>query len=548
MTGKIFRSIMAATVSALIACALIIMGCLYNYFEDVQSRQLADELTFAVNGVEKFGKPYLASLAKGASRLTWIGADGSVLYDTEADPQRMANHAQREEVRQALLVGEGKSYRYSETLWEKNIYCAKRLTDGSVLRISVNTAGIGALALGMLQPIIAVVVLIIILAFLLAKRLAKKIVEPLNQLDLDNPLENKTYDEIVPLLTRINKQRQQIDLQLRQLRQKSDEFMQIIDSMNEGLVLLNSDCVIISINKSAKNIFHAETQQTVGHNFLTVERSPEVTEATNRALQEGHSEICLERNGRKYQIDISSIEFEKTNIGVVLLAFDITEKSNAERVRREFTANVSHELRTPLTAILGSAEMIEGGMVKAYDLPRFVGHIHNEAARLLALLEDIIRLSQLDEGLELAEETVDLAVISKEAVEVLREKAERHNVQLNLQTETCVLRGASRLFYEIVYNLVENAIKYNVDGGSVSIAVTSKGVLTVTDTGIGIAEEHLDRVFERFYRVDKSHSKATGGTGLGLSIVKHAAIYLGAAISLQSKVGEGTNIKVTFKK
>lgn len=547
MTGKIFRSIMEAVVAALLACAFIIMGCLYDYFSEVQSKQLAEELSFAASGVEKFGEPYLASLPKGNARLTWIGADGSVLYDTEADQRAMENHAQREEVRQALLSGEGKSSRYSETLLKKNLYCAKRLTDGSVLRISVSSAGIGALVLGMLQPIIAVVMLIIILAFWLAGRLAKKIVEPLNRLNLDRPLENKTYDEIVPLLTRINQQRVQIDAQLHQLKQKSDEFMQIIDSMNEGLVLLNSNCVIISINKSAKKIFQVEAQQTVGNNFLTVERSPEVTKATHHAMQEGHSEICLERNGRKYQIDISRIEFEATSLGVVLLAFDVTEKSNAELIRREFTANVSHELRTPLTAILGSAEMIKDGMVKAEDIPRFVGHIHNESARLLALLEDIMRLSQLDEGLELAKETVDLAAVTREVVDALREQAGLHHIKLNVQTEPCRLQGVARLFHEIAYNLVENAIKYNVEGGSVSITVTGNGILTVTDTGIGIADEHLDRVFERFYRIDKSHSKAIGGTGLGLSIVKHAAVYLGATIDLQSRVGEGTTIKVSFR-
>ena len=430
MTEKIFRSIMAAAGAVLLACTVIIMGCLYNYFGGVQTQQLWQELSFAASGVEVSGVSYLEALPEGSGRLTWIAADGSVLYDAQADEQSMENHAQREEVQEALHSGEGTSVRYSKTLLEKTVYCAQRLSDGSVLRISVSTAGMGMLAFGMLQPICVVALLVLLLAFLLANRLAKRIVEPLNHLDLDHPLENETYDELSPLLRRINQQRQQIDAQL--------------------------------------------------------------------------------------------------------------------RVRREFSANVSHELKTPLTAILGSSEMIESGMVKQEDVPRFVGHIHSEAARLLTLIEDIIRLSQLDEGVELPRERIDLAAAVEEAAGQLRGKAEQSHVSLSIRTEECAIQGVPRLVHEIIYNLVDNAIKYNVSGGSVAVSCTAQGTLTVADTGIGIPEAHQERVFERFYRVDKSHSRQIGGTGLGLSIVKHACACMGASIDLQSHEGQGTTIRVDF--
>lgn len=545
MTGKIFRSIMLVVGCALLASFMIIFGYLYDYFGTLQKKQLWAELDMAVAGVESSGIVYFDAINSDSSRLTWIAKDGSVLYDVQADRNNMENHADRAEVKQAIASGKGSSERYSDTLLEKTLYCAKRLNDGSVLRISISHATFVMLIMGMVRPICVVLSVALILAFWLASRLSKRIVEPLNSIDLDNPLNNQTYDEIAPLLRRISRQSGQINTQLRQLHQKQDEFDQITLSMNEGLVLLDSSGTILSINPAARKLFHAG-EFVVGRDFLTIERSPEISDAIAKAIKIGRSEISLEQDGSVYQIDISSIESEKRKVGVVILIFDVTEKVEAERNRREFTANVSHELKTPLTAILGSSELLQNGMVKVEDTVRFAEHIHEEATRLLALVEDIIRLSQLDEGVEMPTETVDIANIATDVTEQLREKARQSDVTLNLKTERCILQGVPRLFYEIVYNLTENAIKYNVPDGIVTVTVEKTGVLTVADTGIGIPAEHQARVFERFYRVDKSHSKAIGGTGLGLSIVKHACAYLGASVDLQSEVGKGTTVIVCF--
>ncbi len=546
MTGKIFRSIMAAAAVALLASALMIMSCLYDYFGKIQAQQLMEELSLAAAGVEKFGKAYLESLPESESRLTWIAADGSVLFDAKFDEKSMENHSRREEITAAMTFGEGRSVRYSDTLLQKTMYCAKRLSDNTVLRISVATATMGMLTLGMARPLAAVLIIVFVLALWLAARLAKRIVEPLNSLDLDHPLENNSYDELAPLLTRIAKQRCQIEEQLHQLEQKNNEFSQITDSMNEGLVLLSEKGRIVSMNPAAKRLFRAD-KNTVGEDFLTVERGREINDALQYALKNGHGESCITRDSREYQIDISRIESGGAVVGLVMLSFDVTEKRNAERLRREFSANVSHELKTPLTAVLGSSEMLENGMVKPEDIPRFAGHIHAEAARLLTLIEDIIRLSRLDEGAELVSETVDIAAVAAAVAERLSEKAEKKNVGIKVNAKPCPIEGNYGLVYEIVYNLTDNAVKYNVEGGNVEISV-EKGVLTVSDSGIGIPAGECERVFERFYRVDKSHSDAVGGTGLGLSIVKHACAYLGAEINLKSSLGSGTTVTVAFLK
>lgn len=545
MTRKIFKAVMAAACGVLIASLLIIMGCLYDYFGAVQTSQLLAELDMAAAGVETAGLDYLQTLGDFSNRLTWIGADGDVLYDAKADEAAMENHAEREEVREALTSGAGQSVRYSSTLLEKTMYCAKRLPDGTVLRISESRATIAVLILGMLQPICLVLLAALVAAYFLARRLSEKITQPLNALDLDHPTENQAYDELAPLLRRISQQRKQINAQLRQLQQRKDEFTQITACMNEGLVLLAPTGTILSINPAAKRFFNA-SELAVGQDYLTVERCHELTEGISEAGDKGHSEITLNRDGRVYQLDMSRIQSEGETVGVVLLIFDITDKAESERSRREFTANVSHELKTPLTAILGSSELLQNGMVKSEDVPRFVGHIHDEAARLLALIEDIIRLSQLDEGASTAAETVDIAQVASEVVALLAAKAEECGVTLALKVEACFVTGERRLVHEIVYNLTENAIKYNVPGGRVAVDVKG-GVLTVADTGIGIPKEDQARVFERFYRVDKSHSKAIGGTGLGLSIVKHAAAYLNAEITLESEEGKGTIVRVEFQ-
>ena len=548
MTRKIFLSIMAAAAVVLLCSVLIIMGCLYDYFGGVQERQLEDELALAQTGVECSGKTYLKALEGESYRLTWIAPSGEVLFDSQADESSMENHAQREEVRQALETGEGQSSRYSSTLLEKTIYYAKKLTDGSILRISISRATAGVLVMGMLQPMLVVLAAALILALVLAKRISARIVAPLNRLDLEKPLENDTYEELSPLLTRINQQRRQIDAQLRTLQQKKDEFAQITASMNESLVLMNEKGTVLSINPAARELFHAEPD-CVGQDFLTVERSHEISCAIRRALEEGHAELRVERGGREYQLDISRIESEGTVIGAVLLAFDVTEQAFAERNRREFTANVSHELKTPLQSIMGSAELIENGLVKQEDMPRFVGHIRTEAARLVTLIEDIIRLSQLDEGGELPFEPVDLKKLAEEASASLASAAAEKQVTIRVHGDDRQITTVRRLASEIIYNLCDNAVKYNREGGNVDVTIdgTAHGaVVTVQDTGIGIPPEHQSRVFERFYRVDKSHSRQSGGTGLGLSIVKHAVQYLGGRIELESQPGKGTTMRVHF--
>ena len=550
MTRKIFLSIMAAAAVVLLCSVLIIMGCLYDYFGGVQERQLEDELALAQTGVECSGKTYLKALEGESYRLTWIAPSGEVLFDSQADESSMENHAQREEVRQALETGEGQSSRYSSTLLEKTIYYAKKLTDGSILRISISRATAGVLVMGMLQPMLVVLAAALILALVLAKRISARIVAPLNRLDLEKPLENDTYEELSPLLTRINQQRRQIDAQLRTLQQKKDEFDQITASMNESLVLMNEKGTVLSINPAARALFHAEPD-CVGQDFLTVERSHEISCAIRRALEEGHAELRVERGGREYQLDISRIESEGTVIGAVLLAFDVTEQAFAERNRREFTANVSHELKTPLQSIMGSAELIENGLVKQEDMPRFVGHIRTEAARLVTLIEDIIRLSQLDEGGELPFEPVDLKKLAEEASASLASAAAEKQVTIRVHGDDRQITTVRRLASEIIYNLCDNAVKYNREGGSVDVTIDGAAhgaVVTVQDTGIGIPPEHQSRVFERFYRVDKSHSRQSGGTGLGLSIVKHAVQYHHGTVELHSEEGKGTTICILLPK
>ena len=550
MTKKIFQSILLVAGAVLLASLLIIMGFLYSYFGGVEENQLRDELSLASAAVESSGTDYLSQLTAGRCRLTWIAADGSVLYDTKTDAESLENHASRAEVGQALSTGTGESTRYSSTLMEKTMYYAQRLTDGTVLRISISRATVGMIAVGMLQPLLLVLIVALILSGVLARRLSRRIVDPLNSLDLEHPLDNDAYEELSPLLKRIHRQHVEIQTQLRELREKTDEFTQITGSMREGLILLDEHGSILSINAAAQALFDADAQ-CVGKDFLTIERSHEISAAIQATVTDGHSEVRAERAGRVYQFDISRITSDGKLLGTVILAFDITEQEFAEQNRREFTANVSHELKTPLQGIIGSAELIENGMVRPDDLPRFVGHIHAEAARLVTLIDDIIRLSQLDEGDAMPTEPVDLLAVSQEAAENLHDAAAARDVTLSVTGRPVVMPGVRRLIYEIVYNLCDNAIKYNVDGGRVDIAVasgTDGSSITVADTGIGIAPEHQGRVFERFYRVDKSHSKASGGTGLGLSIVKHAMQLHHGRIELESTPGTGTTIRAIFPK
>ena len=549
MTKKIFQSILLVAGCVLLASLLIIMGFLYDYFGGVEENQLRDELSLAAAAVEDGGTDYLSQLTADRCRLTWIAADGSVLYDTKTNAESLENHASRAEVSQALTTGTGESTRYSSTLMEKTMYYAQRLDDGTVLRISISRATVGMIAVGMLQPLLLVLIAALILSGVLAKRLSRRIVDPLNSLDLEHPLDNDAYEELSPLLKRIHRQHVEIQTQLRELREKTDEFTQITGSMREGLVLLDEHGSILSINAAAQTLFGADAQ-CVGKDFLTIERSHEISAAIQAAVTDGHSEVRAERAGRVYQFDISRITSDGKLLGTVILAFDNTEQEFAERNRREFTANVSHELKTPLQGIIGSAELIENGMVKPEDLPRFVGHIHAEAARLVTLIDDIIRLSQLDEG-SVGSEKTDLRLdgMAASVVSRLQDAAAQHDVTLRTELKPCRVHGIAQIVDELIYNLCDNAIKYNRKGGSVTVSTAEENgqpVLRVADTGIGIPAAEQDRVFERFYRVDKSHSKASGGTGLGLSIVKHAVQYHHGRIELESTPGTGTTIRVVF--
>lgn len=559
MTKKIFKSILSVALVILLSSLVMIIGVLYDYFRGVQKNQLRTELAFAAEGVEVSGAAYLEGLNDDSCRITLVEEDGTVLYDSVESAEKMGNHADREEIKEAREYGTGEASRYSSTLTEQTIYISKLLSDGSVLRVSVSHATVPALVFGMLQPLIVVLLLAFILSSVLAHRLSEKIVEPLSAIDLDKPLENNTYDELAPVLSHIEKQHRQIARQMYDLDRSRSEFEAVTHNMKEGLVLTSEKGEIISINPSAASFFlgvkpdsaefYEHEKGCIGKDFLTLDRSRETHELIERAQANGEAESKVSRWGREYQLNASRVLSDGKFTGIVLLIFDVTDKVFAERNRREFTANVSHELKTPLQSIMGSAELIENGLVKPEDMKDFSDRIYKEAARLLTLIEDIIRLSQLDENVELAWENLDIAKMASDTAALLRDTAEKKNVIINLDCEPTEIYGVRQLYSEIIYNLCENAIKYNKDGGSVTVSTHPKngGIeLTVSDTGIGIPPEHRSRVFERFYRVDKSHSKATGGTGLGLSIVKHAVQYLGGQIDLTSRVGEGTKITVFF--
>ena len=539
MTGKIFRAILAVAVAVLFASVIMITGVIYGYFGNIERERLADEALIAAAAFEKGGTEVLSEINPENYRITLIDTDGTVVFDTEKDPSGLENHSDREEIIEAEKNGTGESTRYSSTLTEKTLYCAKRLSDGRILRVSTSYATVALLMLGIPQPILVVIIIAVAISAFLANKLAKKIVKPINELDLEKPLENKTYEELKPLLIRLDDLHSEVSEQLKKLRQKTDEFTQTTENMKEGLILLDENYEILSINTADEKIFGES-----GNNL-----SERILSSVKKAEKDGQCEISKEINGRDYRFDISRIDSDGAVAGFVILAFDSTEQTFAERNRREFTANVSHELKTPLQGIIGSADLIQSGMVKPEDMPRFVGHIQKEASRLLALIEDIIRLSQLDEQNDMPTEKVDLFETAKEVRSTLENAAEEKNVTVDLNGEHAEINGVKRLIYEIVYNLCDNAIKYNTDGGKVDITVSSDGKnaeIRVKDTGIGIPPEHRDRIFERFYRVDKSHSKASGGTGLGLSIVKHAVQYHNGKITLESEVGKGTAITVEF--
>ena len=549
MTKKIFRSIFIVAVSVLLAAIVIIMGVMYDYFLSVERNQLRTELTLAAQAVESNGLEYLQQVSPDGCRLTWIDQDGAVLFDTQTDAGAMENHAQREEVQQAFQTGEGESSRYSSTLTEKTLYRAVRLSDGTVLRISTSLYSVPVLLLGMLQPICIIFILALVLSIVLARGISRRIVHPLENINFEQPLENNTYEELAPVLTHMEQQRRQIRQQYTELKLRQDEFNVITGGLKEGLVLLNDAGNVVSINPAARRFFQVGND-CVGKDFLTLDRNPELSRAIREAEQSGKSELQLSRDGHEYQFNISRVESGEEARGVAILIFDVTDRLLAEQSRREFTANVSHELKTPLQTIMGSAELLENDMVKPEDRPRFIAHIRSEAARLVTLINDIIRLSQLDENTELPWEMVDLGQAAQAEAETLAQAAEEKHVRLTV-CGSARLYAVSQLVHEILYNLCDNAIKYNVSGGSVDVRISETDwavTVSVADTGVGIPPEHQQRIFERFYRVDKSHSKASGGTGLGLSIVKHAVQYLGGVIRVESTPGAGSTFTVTFHK
>ncbi len=548
MRKKIFTLMLTVILTVLLLSFAVITDVLYGYFTTVSTNQLKDELTLGAQGVQLSGMEYLEAVSDESYRLTWVSDDGTVIYDSDSDEADMDNHNNREEIKEAFESGKGSAVRHSDTLGERTLYEAVRLNDGSVLRISISQADIWVLVLGMLQPLVVILVISGVIALLLANRVSKAIVKPLLNLDLENPTDVITYEELTPVLSKIHSQHKQIKVQMEEIRQKNDELGQIISSMNEGLVILDEQDRVMTMNASAECIFSI-TDEPTGKEFHVIDRTPELNVALQLAKTNDHAELQLTKNGREYQLNISPIRSAYTTLGTLILIFDVTEKVFAERNRQEFTANVSHELKTPLQSIIGSAELLESGLVKPEDTSRFVGNIKKEANRLVTLINDIIRLSQLDEKCEPIKEAVNVYAVASETIEVLLPSAEKKNIELYLSGENVEIRGVRRYLYEIIYNLCDNAIRYTDDGGEVQVNISKdneNAVITVSDNGIGISPEHQTRIFERFYRVDKSHSKDTGGTGLGLSIVKRAVMLHGGTITLHSQTGEGTIIKVVL--
>lgn len=553
MTKRIFRTVFIVAISVLLASVILFIGVLYDYFTGVQYRQLKMQTDLAAQGVVSDGIEYFDGLDVKNYRITWIGTDGSVLYDSVSDADEMENHFEREEVKEALAEGYGESSRYSSTMTERYLYSAKRLTDGTVIRLSVTQNSMWVLTLGMLQPILVILAAAIVLSIILASRLSKNIVKPLNELNLDEPLSNDGYDELAPLLRRIDTQQQQILRQKNELKRKQSEFDTVTRSMAEGIILLNQKGIILSINRAAAELFETDSF-AVGKDILSVNRSLELSELLRKSENGRRAETVMDFGAAKYQVDVSPVLSNDEVAGTVILLLDVTEKEKTEQMRREFTANVSHELKTPLQTISGCAELLANGIVKHEDISKFGAQIYTDAGRMIRLVEDIIKLSHLDEGAnDMQRETVDMAFLAENTIRSLRPEAEAAGVTLSLSGSgsSAKLYGIPQLLSGIIFNLCDNAIKYNRENGLVKVDITDRDnevILTVADTGIGIPAEHQDRIFERFYCVDKSHSKEIGGTGLGLSIVKHAARLHNAEIELHSIVGDGTTVTVKFPK
>lgn len=551
MTKKIFKSIMFVCALVLAVGLAAVMGILYSNFDGQMRKELSKEAAYLAYGVEQQGLNYLKNIKDKSARITYIDQDGTVLFDNEADVSEMKNHSDRTEFQKAEKYGAGESSRYSDTLSEKTIYYALRLKDGTVLRVSGTQDSVLALVENLIFPLCGLLCLMLILSGIMASAISKRIVKPINELDLESPEENRIYEELSPLLSKIHRQNREIQNQLELAKQQQEEFALITENMQEGLIVIDKYTMILSANSSAWNLFHMD-RVCQGESVYCLDREEEFRHAIEQVLSGEHTELVLKLNGSDIQLIANPVIRDKKTEGAVVLLVNVTEKLERESLRREFSANVSHELKTPLTSISGFAEIMQGGLVKNEDIPKFAGRIYKESQRLLQLVEDVIQISQLDEEkTSYVWETVDVYQVCKNAFESLKEKAKRLNVHLYICGERMKMEAVRTLLEEAIYNVCDNAIKYNRNDGSVSVFLTQTAQeiqIVVKDTGVGIPKEDQDRVFERFYRVDKSHSKEIGGTGLGLSIVKHAVGALKGSVILRSEEGNGTEICMKFPK
>ena len=551
MTKKIFKSIMFVCALVLTVGLAAVMGILYSNFDGQMRKELSKEAAYLEYGVEQQGVDYLKNIKDKSARITYIDQDGTVLFDNEADVSEMKNHSDRTEFQKAEKYGAGESSRYSDTLSEKTIYYALRLKDGTVLRVSGTQDSVLALVENLIFPLCGLLCLMLILSGIMASAISKRIVKPINELDLESPEENRIYEELSPLLSKIHRQNREIQNQLELAKQQQEEFALITENMQEGLIVIDKYTMILSANSSAWNLFHMD-RVCQGESVYCLDREEEFRHAIEQVLSGEHTELVLKLNGSDIQLIANPVIRDKKTEGAVVLLVNVTEKLERESLRREFSANVSHELKTPLTSISGFAEIMQGGLVKNEDIPKFAGRIYKESQRLLQLVEDVIQISQLDEEkTSYVWEPVDVYQVCKNAFESLKEKAKRLNVHLYICGERMKMEAVRTLLEEAIYNVCDNAIKYNRNDGSVSVFLTQTAQeiqIVVKDTGVGIPKEDQDRVFERFYRVDKSHSKKIGGTGLGLSIVKHAVGALKGSVILRSEEGNGTEICMKFPK
>lgn len=551
MTKKIFKSIMFVCALVLAVGLAAVMGILYSNFDGQMRKELSKEAAYLAYGVEQQGVDYLKNIKDKSARITYIDQDGTVLFDNEADVSEMKNHSDRTEFQKAEKYGAGESSRYSDTLSEKTIYYALRLKDGTVLRVSGTQDSVLALVENLIFPLCGLLCLMLILSGIMASAISKRIVKPINELDLESPKENQIYEELSPLLSKIHRQNREIQNQLELAKQQQEEFSLITENMQEGLIVIDKYTMILSANSSAWNLFHMDRVRQ-GESVYCLDREEEFRHAIEQVLSGEHTELVLKLNGSDIQLIANPVIRDKKTEGAVVLLVNVTEKLERESLRREFSANVSHELKTPLTSISGFAEIMQGGLVKNEDIPKFAGRIYKESQRLLQLVEDVIQISQLDEEkTSYVWEPVDVYQVCKNAFESLKEKAKRLNVHLYICGERMKMEAVRTLLEEAIYNVCDNAIKYNRNDGSVSVFLTQTAQeiqIVVKDTGVGIPKEDQDRVFERFYRVDKSHSKKIGGTGLGLSIVKHAVGALKGSVILRSEEGNGTEICMKFPK